>query len=77
MSAEYMHVGIPVVNKKPGMVYNDWGGFWVNESVDEYDSEIARLKFEEARAFLRSWPSSRMWPIRSTTWIPTSPTPTA
>ena len=35
MAAEYMHIGIPVLNKKPNMVYNEWGGFWVNESVDE------------------------------------------
>ena len=45
MSAEYMHIGIPVVNKKPGMVYAEWGGFWVNESVDEHDSKIEYLKF--------------------------------
>ena len=33
MAAEYMHIGIPVLNKKPNMVYNEWGGFWVNERV--------------------------------------------
>lgn len=43
MSAEYMHIGIPVLNKKPGMVYNEWGGFWVNQSVDEYDYKIEYL----------------------------------
>ena len=46
MAAEYMHVGIPVLNKKPNMVYNDWGKFWVNESVDAYDFKIEYLKFE-------------------------------
>ena len=51
MSAEYMHVGIPVLNKKPGMVYNEWGGFWVNPSVDEYDYKIEYLKFEEGTRF--------------------------
>lgn len=51
MSAEYMHVGIPVLNKKPNMVYNEWGGFWVNESVDEYDYKIEYLKFEEGTRF--------------------------
>lgn len=51
MSAEYMHVGIPVVNKKPGMVYNEWGGFWVNENVEEYDYKIEYLKFEEGTRF--------------------------
>lgn len=51
MSAEYMHVGIPVLNKKPNIVYNEWGGFWVNESVDEYDYKIEYLKFEEGTRF--------------------------
>ena len=51
MSAEYMHVGIPVLNKKPNMVFNEWGGFWVNESVDEYDYKIEYLKFEEGTRF--------------------------
>ena len=45
MAAEYMHIGIPVLNKKPNMVYNEWGGFWVNESVDAYDYKIEYLKF--------------------------------
>lgn len=51
MAAEYMHVGIPVLNKKPGMIYNEWGKFWVNESVDEYDFKIEYLKFEEGTRF--------------------------
>ena len=51
MSAEYMHVGIPIVNKKPNMVYAEWGGFWVNECVDEYDYKIEYLKFEEGSIF--------------------------
>ena len=51
MSAEYMHVGIPVLNKKPNMVHSEWGGFWVNESVDEYDYKIEYLKFEEGTRF--------------------------
>ena len=51
MAAEYMHIGIPVLNKKPGMVYNDWGKFWVNPSVDSYDYKIEYLKFEEGTPF--------------------------
>ena len=51
MSAEYMHVGIPVLNRKPGMVYNEWGKFWVNPSVDAYDYKIEYLKFEEGTRF--------------------------
>ena len=51
MSAEYMHVGIPVLNKKPNMIYNEWGKFWVNESVEDYDYKIEYLKFEEGTRF--------------------------
>ena len=51
MAAEYMHVGIPVLNKKPNMVYNEWGKFWVNESVDAYDFKIEYLKFDEGTIF--------------------------
>ena len=51
MSAEYGRIGIPVLNKKPGMVYNEWGRFWVNESVDEYDYKIEYLKFDEGTRF--------------------------
>lgn len=51
MAATYMHIGIPVVNKKPGMVYNEGGKFWVNQSVDEFDYKIEYLKFEEGTPF--------------------------
>ena len=39
MSAEYMHIGIPITNKKPGMVYNEGARFWVS-NVDDYDYKI-------------------------------------
>ena len=45
MSAKYMHIGIPVTNKKPGMVYNEGGKFWAS-NVDDYDYKIEYLKFE-------------------------------
>lgn len=50
MSAEYMHIGIPVLNRKPGMVYNEDARFWVSE-VDDYDFKIEYLKFEEGTPF--------------------------
>lgn len=50
MSAEYMHIGIPVLNRKPGMVYNEEARFWVSE-VDDYDFKIEYLKFEEGTPF--------------------------
>lgn len=30
MAAEYMHIGIPVLNKKEGMTYNEDMKFWVS-----------------------------------------------
>ena len=37
MSAEYMHIGIPITNRKPGMTYNEGAKFWVS-NVDDYES---------------------------------------
>lgn len=51
MSAKYMHVGIPVTNKKPGMVYNEDMKLWLTENPDEYDYKIEYLKFEEGTPF--------------------------
>lgn len=50
MAAEYMHIGIPITNKKPGMVYNEGAKFWVS-NVDDYDYKIEYLKFEEGTPF--------------------------
>lgn len=50
MSAEYMHIGIPVLNKKEGMTYNESMKFWVS-NVDDYDFKIEYLKFEEGTLF--------------------------
>ena len=30
MSAEYMHIGIPITNRKPNMMYNEGAKFWLN-----------------------------------------------
>lgn len=51
MSAEYMHIGIPVLNKKPGMVYNEGGKLWMSEKVEAHDYKIEYLKFEEGTPF--------------------------
>ena len=50
MAAEYMHIGIPITNKKTGMVYNEGAKFWVS-NVDDYDFKIEYLKFEEGTPF--------------------------
>ena len=50
MSATYMHIGIPITNKKPGMTYNEGAKFWVS-NVDDYDYKIEYLKFEEGTPF--------------------------
>ena len=33
MAAEYMHIGIPVLNKKEGMTYNEDMKFWVRMTM--------------------------------------------
>lgn len=50
MSAEYMHIGIPITNKKPGMVYNEAMKIWLS-NPDDYDYKIEYLKFEEGTPF--------------------------
>ena len=39
MSATYMHIGIPITNRKPGMTYNEGAKFWVS-NVDPIHSII-------------------------------------
>lgn len=52
MSATYLHVGIPVTNKKPGMVYVDSLKLWMSDlSANDYDYKIEYLKFEEGTPF--------------------------
>lgn len=50
MAATYMHVGIPVTNKKEGMTYNDDMKLWMS-NPDDYDFKIEYLKFEEGGPF--------------------------
>lgn len=76
MSAEYMHIGIPVTNRKPGMTYNEGAKFWVSD-VDDYDYKIEYLKFEEGTPSPRRSTAIPMSPTRWTIWRSTSPTPTA
>lgn len=75
MSAEYMRIGIPITNRKPGMVCNEGAKFW-GSNVDDYDDKIEYLKFEEGPSPRRST-ALRTWPTRWTIWKNTSPTPTA
>ena len=46
MTATYMHIGIPITEKKPNMIYNEAMKFWVS-NVDDYDYKVEYLKFEE------------------------------
>ena len=50
MSATYMHIGIPITNRKPGMLHNEGAKFWYS-NVDDYDYKIEYLKFEEGTRF--------------------------
>lgn len=51
MSAKYLHIGIPVTNKKPGMIYNEPMKLWMTEDIDGYDYKIEYLKYEEGTPF--------------------------
>lgn len=46
MSATYMHIGIPVTAKKPGMTYNEGMKLWMS-NPDDYDYKIEYLKFAD------------------------------
>ncbi|WP_130863955.1 hypothetical protein [Bacilliculturomica massiliensis] len=50
MAAQYMHIGIPITTKKPGMVYNEDMKLWMSDP-DDYDYKIEYLKFEEGTPF--------------------------
>ena len=50
MSAQYMHIGIPVTNKKPGMIYNEDMKLWMS-NPDDYEFKTEYLKFEEGTPF--------------------------
>lgn len=50
MAAEFMHIGIPVTTKKPGMEYNEELKIWTS-NPDDYEFKIEYLKFEEGTCF--------------------------
>jgi len=50
MSATYLHIGIPVTDKKPGMTYVDELKLWMS-NPDDHDYKIEYLKFEEGTPF--------------------------
>lgn len=50
MAVKYMHIGIPITNKKPGMVYNEDMKLWMS-NPDDYEYKIEYLKFEEGTPF--------------------------
>ena len=75
MSAEYMHIGIPITNRKPNMTYNEGAKFWVS-NVDDYDYKIEYLKFEEGTPFPEEIHRNPHVATRWTIWKSTLPTPT-
>lgn len=50
MSAKYLHIGIPVTNKRPNMTYVDALKLWMS-NPDDHDYKIEYLKFEEGTPF--------------------------
>lgn len=75
MTATYMHIGIPVTEKKPNMTYNEAMKFWVS-NVDDYDYKVEYLKFEEGTPFPEERIVAGTWPTRWTIWTGTSTMPT-
>jgi len=50
MALEYMHIGIPITEKKPNMTYVEEMKLWLS-NPDDYDYKIEYLKFEEGGPF--------------------------
>lgn len=50
MRAKYLHIGIPITNKKPGMMYLEPFKVWISNTED-YDLSIEYLKYEEGTPF--------------------------
>ncbi len=50
MTAKYLHIGIPVTNKKPGMTYVEPLKLWMSDPA-AHDYQIEYLKFEEGTPF--------------------------
>ena len=50
MKAKFLHVGMPITNKKEGMEYVDAFKVWVS-NPDDYDFAIEYLKYEEGTPF--------------------------
>ena len=48
MSAEYMHIGIPLTNKKTGMIYVEAMKLWMS-NPDDHEYKIEYLKFDIGR----------------------------
>lgn len=51
MKATFLHVGIPVTDKREGMTYNERMKLWKNDNVDLYPFHIEYLKYEEGTPF--------------------------
>ena len=76
MTATYMHIGIPITEKKPNMIYNEAMKFWVS-NVDDYDYKVEYLSSRRARPSPKSCIVAGTWPTRWTIWTGTSTMPTA
>lgn len=50
MGAEFLHVGVPITNKRPGMTYNDGLKLWLGNPADN-EMKVEYLRFEEGGPF--------------------------
>ena len=72
MTATYMHIGIPITEKKPNMIYNEAMKFWVS-NVDDYDYKVEVPQVRGGHALPpKSCIVAGTWPTRWTIWTGTS-----
>ena len=50
MSAKFLHIGIPITDKKPNMTYVEPLKIWMS-NPDDHDFKIEYLRFEEGTPF--------------------------
>ena len=48
---KYMHLVLPVNDRKEDMVYYDWGKFWCSKSLYQYGYKIEYVYFEKDTIF--------------------------
>ena len=77
MTATYMHIGIPITEKKPNMIYNEAMKFVGVERRTTTTTRWSTSSSRRARPSPKSCIVAGTWPTRWTIWTGTSTMPTA